>query len=72
MPMITGKYFKNVPKPESITNEGYYIWADNRQEDITQKIRKLYKVDVVLDKRIGRKNARLAYIIPEPHAKVGR
>jgi 4-amino-4-deoxy-L-arabinose transferase-like glycosyltransferase len=72
MPMITGKYFKNVPKPESITNEGYYIWADSRKDDTLRKVRKLYKVDVVLDKRIGRKNARLAYIIPEPHAKLGR
>ncbi len=72
MPMITGKYFRNVPKPDRVTEEGYYIWADNRKEEITRKIRKLYKVDVVLDKRIGRKNARLAYIIPESPANAGR
>ena len=70
MPMITGKYFKNVPKPESITNEGYYIWADSREDSTLRKIRKLYSVDVVLDKRIGRKNARLAYIIPQIPSEV--
>jgi hypothetical protein len=70
MPMITGKYFKNVPKPDNITNEGYYIWADSRKDDTLRKIRKLYSVDVVLDKRIGRKNARLAYIIPGTPSEV--
>ncbi len=70
MPMITGKYFKNAPKPDHITNEGYYIWADSREDNILRKVRKLYNVDVVLDKRIGRKNARMAYIVPRSPSEV--
>jgi len=64
LPMLTGKRYENVKGPENIVKNGYYIWSDSKKDSTLRETRKLHRVDLILDKRIGSKNGRLAYIEP--------
>jgi 4-amino-4-deoxy-L-arabinose transferase-like glycosyltransferase len=65
LPMITGRTYKCVERPADIKQEGLYIWADNRDIFI-REVEKIAKVEMVLEKKIGNKSARLAFIKPIP------
>jgi hypothetical protein len=64
LPMLTGKRYENVKGPENIVKNGYYIWSDSKKDSTLRETRKLHRVDLLLDKRIGSKNGRLAFIEP--------
>jgi 4-amino-4-deoxy-L-arabinose transferase-like glycosyltransferase len=63
LPMITGKTYKWVRRPVNIRQEGLYIWTD--QDDIIiRKVTEIANVEMVLEKKIGGRHARLAFIKP--------
>jgi hypothetical protein len=63
LPMITGRTYKCVERPADIRQEGLYIWADNNDLFI-REVEQIAKVEMVLEKKIGNKSARLALIKP--------
>jgi 4-amino-4-deoxy-L-arabinose transferase-like glycosyltransferase len=64
LPMITGRTYRCVGRAADIKEEALYIWAD-KDEICLREIEKIAKVDMMLEKKIGEKNARLAFIRPE-------
>jgi 4-amino-4-deoxy-L-arabinose transferase-like glycosyltransferase len=64
LPMLTGKTYRSLGRVADIQEEGLYIWAD-KDESLIREIEKIAKVDMVLEKKIGKRNARLAFIRPE-------
>jgi len=63
LPMITGRTYRCVERPTDIRQEGLYIWADKNGIFI-RKVKRIAKVEVVLEKKIGSRSARLALITP--------
>jgi 4-amino-4-deoxy-L-arabinose transferase-like glycosyltransferase len=63
LPMITGRTYKSVEKPAAISEEGLYIWADKR-DMLIREIERIAKVEMVFEKKIGSRSARLALIKP--------
>lgn len=63
LPMITGRTYKCVARPADIRQEGLYIWAD-KNDIFIREVEQNAKVEMVLEKRIGNKSARLALIKP--------
>jgi 4-amino-4-deoxy-L-arabinose transferase-like glycosyltransferase len=63
LPMITGKTYTVLGIRENIRGNGLYLWADKHNQGI-QEMKKIGKVDIVLEKKIGERYARLAFIKP--------
>jgi hypothetical protein len=63
LPMITGKRYAVLGPHADITKNGLYIWADKHNHGI-QEAKKIGKVDIVLERKIGQRHARLAFIKP--------
>jgi len=63
LPMITGRTYKWVARPADIRQEGFYIWAD-KNDLFIREVEQIAKVEMVLEKKIGNKSARLALIKP--------
>jgi hypothetical protein len=63
LPMITGRTYKWVARPADIRQEGLYIWAD-KSDILMREIEQNAKVEIVLEKKIGNRSARLALIKP--------
>lgn len=63
LPLITGRTYKCVERPADIRQEGLYIWADNNGIFI-REVEQIAKVEMVLEKKIGNRSARLALIKP--------
>jgi 4-amino-4-deoxy-L-arabinose transferase-like glycosyltransferase len=63
LPMITGRKYKCVERPADIRQEGLYIWAD-KNDIFIREVEQNAKVEMVLEKKIGNKSARLALIKP--------
>jgi len=63
LPMITGKTYMVLGIREKIRANGLYLWADKHDQGI-QEMKKIGKVDIVLEKKIGERYARLAFIKP--------
>jgi hypothetical protein len=63
LPMITGRTYTWVERPADIRQEGLYIWAD-KNDLFIRKVEQIAKVEMVLEKKIGNKSARLALIKP--------
>jgi 4-amino-4-deoxy-L-arabinose transferase-like glycosyltransferase len=63
LPMITGRTYKCVVRPADIRQEGLYIWAD-KNDIFIREVEQIAKVEMVLEKKIGNKSARLALIKP--------
>jgi hypothetical protein len=61
--MITGRTYKWVARPADIRQEGLYIWAD-KNDIFIREVKQMAKVEMVLEKEIGNKSARLALIKP--------
>jgi len=61
--MITGRKYKCVERPADIRQEGLYIWAD-KNDILIREVEQIAKVEMVLEKKIGNKSARLALIKP--------
>ena len=66
LPMVSGKYYKEVATPEDIKEAGVYIWPD-RGNTILGDLQQHAKVEMLLERQLdhqGHKFARLAYVIP--------
>lgn len=63
LPLITGRTYKCVRRPADIRQEGLYIWAD-KNDIFIREVEKIAKVEMVLEKKIGNRLARLALIRP--------
>jgi hypothetical protein len=63
LPMVTGKTYKWVRRPVNIRQEGLYIWTDN-DDIVIRKVMEIANVEMVLEKMIGSRSARLALIKP--------
>ena len=63
LPMITGRTYNWVARPADIRQEGLYIWADKRDIFI-REVEKIAKVEIVLEKKVRSRSARLALIKP--------
>ena len=63
LPLITGRTYKWVARPADIRQEGLYIWAD-KNDIFIREVEQNAKVQMVLEKKIGNKSARLALIKP--------
>jgi 4-amino-4-deoxy-L-arabinose transferase-like glycosyltransferase len=63
LPLITGRTYKWVGRPVDIRQEGLYIWAD-KNDIFIREAEQIGKVEVVLEKKIGDRSARLALIKP--------
>ncbi len=63
LPMITGKTYRVLGTHADIREDGLYIWADKHDKGI-QEAKRIGKVDMLLEKNIGERNARLAFIKP--------
>jgi len=61
--MITGKTYRVLGTHADISEDGLYLWAEKHDKGI-QEAKKMGKVDVVLEKKIGERYARLAFIKP--------
>jgi hypothetical protein len=62
-PVVTGRRMKELSSPSDIRNEGVYLWAE--KEDTSIKALTLhFKVDVLLEDKIGDKTFRIARIVP--------
>jgi hypothetical protein len=46
-----------------VREEGLYIWAE-KKDTIIRDIEKTAKVDIILEKRIGDRSSRVAFIKP--------
>jgi 4-amino-4-deoxy-L-arabinose transferase-like glycosyltransferase len=63
LPMITGRTYRVLGTHADIKEDGLYIWADKHDQGI-QEAKKMAKVDIVLERKIGERYARLAFIKP--------
>jgi 4-amino-4-deoxy-L-arabinose transferase-like glycosyltransferase len=63
LPMITGRTYKCVARPADIRQEGLYIWA-GKKDMFIREVEQIARVEMVLEKKIGNKCARLALIKP--------
>jgi 4-amino-4-deoxy-L-arabinose transferase-like glycosyltransferase len=63
LPMITGRTYKWVGKPADIRQEGLYIWAD-KNDLFIREVERIARVEMVLERKIGIRSARLAWIRP--------
>jgi len=63
LPMITGRAYRVLATHADIRGNGLYLWADKHNQGI-QEAKKIGKVDIVLEKKIGERYARLAFINP--------
>ena len=63
LPMITGKTYRVLGTHVDIREGGLYVWADKSDHGI-QKAKKIGEVDIALEKKIGERYARLAFIKP--------
>jgi hypothetical protein len=63
LPMITGRTYLVLGRHADIREDGLYIWADRHDQGI-QEAKKMGKVDIVLERKIGERYARLAFIKP--------
>jgi hypothetical protein len=63
LPMITGRIYRVLGTHADIKEDGLYIWADKHDQGI-QEAKKMAKVDIVLERKIGERYARLAFIKP--------
>jgi 4-amino-4-deoxy-L-arabinose transferase-like glycosyltransferase len=63
LPMLTGKTYRCVSRTADVREEGLYIWAE-KKDTIIRDIEKTAKVDIILEKRIGDRSSRLAFIKP--------
>ncbi len=61
--MITGKTYRFLGTHADITGDGLYIWADKHNQGI-KEAEKVGKVDIVLEKKIGERYVRFAFIKP--------
>ncbi|MCD6571373.1 MAG: glycosyltransferase family 39 protein [Deltaproteobacteria bacterium] len=64
LPMLTGKTFKEVVHPKDIKKGGLFIWAE-RHDAVLNALKERAGVDIILEQKIGSKQARLAYIMPD-------
>lgn len=64
LPMLTGKTYATVSQPAEIKSPGLYIWADKHDKILHGVRRKARTLDIVLEQKIGGKQARLAHITP--------
>jgi 4-amino-4-deoxy-L-arabinose transferase-like glycosyltransferase len=67
-PLVTGKIYKEVASPSDIRDGGIYLWAD-RNDNIMEELNKQFMVEVLFEKKLGQKTARLASIIPDAARK---
>jgi len=63
LPLITGRKYKWVERPADIRQEGLYIWAE-KNDMFIREVERIARVEMVLEKKIGNKSARLALIKP--------
>ncbi len=63
LPMVTGRTYRYMERPSDIREEGLYIWADKR-DFVMREIGKIANMEIVLEKKIGIRTARLAFIKP--------
>jgi len=63
LPLITGRTYKWVERPAGIRQQGLYIWTD-KNDMFIRETERIAKVEMVLEKKIGSKSARLALIKP--------
>jgi len=63
LPMMTGRTYKVLRTHGDIREDGLYLWAEKRDQGI-QEAKKMGKVDMLLEKKIGERNVRLAFIKP--------
>jgi hypothetical protein len=61
--MITGRTHRVLGTHADISEDGLYLWADKHDQGI-QEAKKMGKVNIVLEKKIGERYARLAFIKP--------
>jgi 4-amino-4-deoxy-L-arabinose transferase-like glycosyltransferase len=61
LPMVTGKTYRYVRRPRDIREGGLYIWSD-KQDVALREMEKIAKVEIVLEKKIGDRSARLAFV----------
>jgi len=64
LPLLSGRNFPVVDNPADINEPGLYVWAD-RHNKVLKQLKKAGRINVILEKDIGNKQARLAQIIPE-------
>jgi 4-amino-4-deoxy-L-arabinose transferase-like glycosyltransferase len=62
-PMLTGKTCATVSRPEDVKVEGLYIWAD-KHDEILHGMNRKGRVEVLVEQKIGSKQARFARIVP--------
>jgi len=63
LPMVTGRIHKVMERYTDIREEGLYIWVD-KDDDFIREVERISKVEMVLEKKIGNRSARLAFINP--------
>jgi hypothetical protein len=63
LPLLTGRTYRRVERLTDIRQEGLYIWAD-KNDIITGEVERIAKVEMVLEKKIGTRSGRLAFIRP--------
>jgi hypothetical protein len=61
LPMITGRTYRYAEKRANIKQEGLYIWAD-KDDIFIRKVEEVAKVEIVLEKKLGSRHARLAFV----------
>jgi 4-amino-4-deoxy-L-arabinose transferase-like glycosyltransferase len=61
-PMVTGKTMRELSSPSDIRSEGVYLWAEKGDTSI-KALKRQFKVDVLLENKIGDKVLRLARIV---------
>jgi hypothetical protein len=64
LPMITGRTYRVAGRYSDLKEEGLYIWAD-KDEICLRETEKIAEVEIVLERKVGERNARLAFIRPE-------
>jgi 4-amino-4-deoxy-L-arabinose transferase-like glycosyltransferase len=63
LPMVTGRTHRVMKRYSDITEEGLYIWAD-KNDVLIREVEQFAKVEMVLEREIGGRSARLAWIKP--------
>jgi hypothetical protein len=61
LPMITGGTYRYAEKRANIKQEGLYIWAD-KDDIFIRKVEQVANVEIVLEKKLGIRHARLAFV----------
>jgi 4-amino-4-deoxy-L-arabinose transferase-like glycosyltransferase len=61
--MITGRKHRVLGTHADISEDGLYLWADKHDQGI-QEAKKMGKVNIMLEKKLGERYARLAFIMP--------